>query len=210
MKLAPIGIAAKMFAKASADMTQFQEINFSNNPISVNAVVSLHGFKFTRNNKETVLIINVGDTNFSNVAIGSLFNFTTQASMNQYYSNEPYISGVFEGNSNIISSTTNVATTVNINKFSISVIEKVAGTLGIENKKINPIFVYPNPVKDAIRIQSDEALLSVAVYNLLGQSILDSKIGADNTVDLSALQAGHYILKIETGQGLDFQKIIKE
>ena len=51
MKLAPVGIAVKLFQQAVADMTEMQEISFSPNPISVNtdeftlSVLSLKAIK---------------------------------------------------------------------------------------------------------------------------------------------------------------------
>lgn len=123
MKLAPIGIAAKLVAKATADMTEMQEISFANNPISVNLVKSLYGYKFKSANKETLLIINTSDTNFSQVQFNNLFSFTGQPVMTQYYSNTPYVSGVFEGDSNILFSTGNVNSTVGISNFSVTVVE---------------------------------------------------------------------------------------
>jgi len=46
MRLAPIGVAAKQFMLAAAGMTEMQKINFDQNPVSVNGVFSLYGFKF--------------------------------------------------------------------------------------------------------------------------------------------------------------------
>ncbi|QBN20442.1 hypothetical protein [Flavobacterium nackdongense] len=123
MKLAPIGIAAKLVAKASADMTEMQEINFGTNPISVNGVKSLYGYKFKNNKKETLLLINTSDTNFTQVQFSNLFTSSSQPKMTQYYSDAPYVTGVVEGNSNIVSTTGNVNNFIDIRNFSVTVVE---------------------------------------------------------------------------------------
>jgi hypothetical protein len=123
MKLASIGIAAKMVAKAFADMTEMQEIIFNNNPNNVNNTKALYGYKFKNANKEAVLIINIGETNFQQVPFNNLFRYSGQAVMTQYYSNAPFVSDVFEGSPNIVFSSGNVSNFVGLNNFSITVIE---------------------------------------------------------------------------------------
>jgi uncharacterized repeat protein (TIGR02543 family) len=123
MKLASIGIAAKMIAKASADMAEMQEIIFNNNPTNVNNTKALYGYKFKNANKETALIINIGETNFQQVPFNNLFSYSGQAVMTQYYSNAPFVSDVFEGSQNIVLSSGNVSNSVGLNNFSITVIE---------------------------------------------------------------------------------------
>jgi hypothetical protein len=127
MKLAPIGIAAKLIAKASADMNEMQEINFANNPISVNQIKSLYGYKFKNAKKETILIINTSNTNLSEIPFNNLFTYTGQPVMTQFYSNAPFISNVFEGNSNLLSNLSNVNNTLELKNFSLTVVEVSIG-----------------------------------------------------------------------------------
>ena len=75
--------------------------------------------------------------------------------MTQYYSSAPYVSGVYEGHSNIVSIISDVTTSVDINKFSITVIESENEALSISDySKDNTIF-YPNPVKDILYIRTE-------------------------------------------------------
>ena len=123
MKLAPIGISSKILLKAAADMTEMQEVNFTNNPIAVNNVKSLYGLKFKNDKKETLLIINTSDSDFSDVNFSASFNYIGQPKITQYYSNEPYTSGVFDGSSAIKLITGDVTTSTEIKRFSVTVIE---------------------------------------------------------------------------------------
>ena len=209
MKLAPIGIAAKLLALASVDMTEMQEITFNSNPISVNGVKSLHGYKFKNNEKETLFIINISDADFLQVETSNLFTYNGQYSSTQYYSNTPYVSSVYEGHSNIVSNTSNVsATAFNANKFSITTIEVANSALAIEDNSLNKLIVYPNPIKDFLTIKTLDRIHEIVIYNSIGGRIY-SKENPTNTIDLSLLSSGVYILEIRINEITLFKKIIK-
>jgi len=67
--------------------------------------------------------------------------------------------------------------------------------------------IYPNPVQNEIHIETGEVVNSVEVFDLLGKQILNSK---DKNIDVSGLQSGIYLLKINTNQGSLTEKIIKQ
>ncbi len=209
MKLAPIGIAAKLLALASVEMTEMQEIIFNSNPISVNSIKSLYGYKFKNNEKETLFIINISDTDFSQVETSGLFTYNGQYNRTQYYSNTPYVSGVYEGHSNIISNTSNVsATTFNANKFSITTIEVANTVLAIEDNSIDKLVAFPNPVKGLLTIKMLDIIDEITIYNSNGARIY-SKENPTNTIDLSLLSSGTYILKIRIKKKTTIKKFIK-
>tara|TARA_R110002096_G_scaffold400804_2_gene597520 strand:- start:15759 stop:17522 length:1764 start_codon:yes stop_codon:yes gene_type:complete len=210
MRLAPVGIAVKQFMLATAEMTEMQQINFDTNPISVNSVLSLYGYKFKNANKETLLIINLNDNNIQNVKFDNLFTYTGTPTMTQYRSNSPWISGVAEGDSNIILNNDNVSTTFNARKFSITVIEVANTTLNIANVSLSNISVFPNPFKDQLIIHSERQLKSILVYNINGSRVFNIENISNNIIDLSTLNPGMYIMKVETNNGLAFKKLIKK
>jgi len=71
----------------------------------------------------------------------------------------------------------------------------------------NSFTLYPNPVKDVLNISTTESLnnATTEVFDLTGRHILQGKL-SNNTINVSALPAGIYILKIGTRSG----KFIKE
>lgn len=71
------------------------------------------------------------------------------------------------------------------------------------------ISVYPNPVKDIVTIKSSENITAAEVYALTGQSVFSAKKVIDNKLDLSSLNKGIYILKVETAKGSQTIKLIK-
>lgn len=208
MKLAPVGIAVKLFQQAASDMREMQEIIFNNNPISVNNVKSLYGYKFKNNEKETLLIINTSDTNFSQVEFGNLFTYLAQPTMTQYYSNAPYVSGVFDGDPTIASSLGNVTHNLSINNFSITVIEVANSALGIEKIDLNNLSIYPNPVKDIVKIETINTIQSVSIYSIEGTQIYNKNL-TNKIIDLSELSSGIYFIKVKTNKGARIKKLIK-
>ncbi len=207
MKLAPVGMAVKQLQQAAVDMTEMQEISFSTNPISVNQVKSLYGFKFKNSTKETLFIINTNDIDFSQVQFSNLLTYTGQPTMTQYYSNAPFVSNVYDGHSNIISIDSNVTSIIDVNKFSITVIE-ANSTLGIADIDNKDFIIYPNPVTDKLNISSTNSLLSISIMSINGAKVYEGNI-IDNKVDLSTLNSGIYFVKIETDNESVIKKLIK-
>ena len=69
--------------------------------------------------------------------------------------------------------------------------------------------VYPNPVHNTLNISSEFEISHAKLYNHLGQIILS--VASINTLDVSGLQAGIYILRVEETDGkINIQKIIKD
>lgn len=71
--------------------------------------------------------------------------------------------------------------------------------------------IYPNPVKDILNLTSkrDNQITSLTIFNLLGQQLL-TVIKPEDKVDVSNLQVGSYIVKVNTNTGVFSGKFIKE
>ncbi len=72
---------------------------------------------------------------------------------------------------------------------------------------LNTATVYPNPVKDRLHISGVEAT-NVAVYNMLGQQV--KVTFSNNTVDMSALEKGVYLVNITAANGTKTVRVVKE
>ena len=71
--------------------------------------------------------------------------------------------------------------------------------------------VYPNPAKDIVTVQSSFKVREIEIHNALGQVVL-RKQGSQNieTIDVSNLQSGTYIVRIKTQRGFANKKILIE
>jgi hypothetical protein len=71
--------------------------------------------------------------------------------------------------------------------------------------------VSPNPAKDIVTVQSSFKVKEIEIHNALGQVVL-RKQGNQNieTIDISNLQSGAYIVRIKTQRGFANKKILIE
>jgi hypothetical protein len=85
----------------------------------------------------------------------------------------------------------------------------------LSNTELQPIEfnVYPNPTKGVLSWNSEGNLtgqiISVWIYDLQGKRLLTKAINNDqNTIDLSELSEGTYILELHTESGLFTERIV--
>ena len=66
---------------------------------------------------------------------------------------------------------------------------------------------YPNPVVEELTITAEEIITNVKVYSLTGQEVINQKWNTNKgTLNMSALEANVYIVKINFG---DIEKVVK-
>jgi pectate lyase len=84
-------------------------------------------------------------------------------------------------------------------------------TLGLgDNVQAPKLALYPNPVSNQLYISSeDQKVENVLIYSLSGAVVKNISSGAES-VDVSDLASGNYIVKVTTGQGIATRKIIKK
>jgi len=73
---------------------------------------------------------------------------------------------------------------------------------------LDNISLYPNPVTNKLIIDSKNHFIkSVSIYSILGEKIMTSN--SIKVINLRGLQAGTYIVKIETEKGINTRTLIK-
>lgn len=79
------------------------------------------------------------------------------------------------------------------------------------NKESIAFEVVPNPSQDVVRISMDENITteSITLVDLQGKVVL-SELPKNQTVDVSSLETGVYIVRIQTADGFSTQKFIKK
>ncbi len=88
---------------------------------------------------------------------------------------------------------------------------KVGAASAIKEQMLSngEVLVYPNPARNIINIESNNEIKDVVVYNLLGQKIKQYH-SAINTIDISDMAKGIYVINITTDKGVTTKKFIKE
>lgn len=88
-----------------------------------------------------------------------------------------------------------------------------SAVLGNPNPSFSDYFaIYPNPTPNILNIKtkSDVSIDRIAVYNLIGQSVLDIKNTSNNSIiDVYGLGIGTYIIKIFSDKGIFNSKFVK-
>ena len=75
----------------------------------------------------------------------------------------------------------------------------------------NAMKVYPNPVNDILNIAFETTITNVSIFNVLGQEVIAKPIHAKETkIDVSALHAGTYFVKVNADGEVKTLKIIKK
>ncbi|MFP7657195.1 DUF7619 domain-containing protein [Chryseobacterium proteolyticum] len=123
------------------------------------------------------------------------FKIKTKSTLNigDSFSNTAKI--YFDYNAPII---TNTATTS---------VQNTLGTSEITNDK-DQFSIYPNPVKDVLFIKSKEKVVKAEIYDTAGR-ILNSISVSNNSVNISELAKGSYMIRLFTKDQVMVQKFIK-
>ncbi|AUC13900.1 hypothetical protein BTO06_01460 [Tenacibaculum sp. SZ-18] len=103
--------------------------------------------------------------------------------------------------------TTQVTITMDSDK---NVTATFSATLGVNEDKFKvPFKLYPNPVTDVLRIESQEVVHKVKIYNTLGKEVLFKNSFDEETINVSNLSQGIYFMIIETETGKGVRRFIK-
>ena len=81
-------------------------------------------------------------------------------------------------------------------------------TASVEDQSQLNITIYPNPSSDRVYIEGNYSQLKAVVYDILGKQVIKESI--TNSIDISQLEKGVYILQLSDGAKLTTQRIIKK
>jgi hypothetical protein len=117
-----------------------------------------------------------------------------------YTNNTPNLSCIFVDNATYCS-----ANWVNVDDTS-TFVETQAACDALAVEEFQPLSdcvqLFPNPTSNIVYINNPEQIIisNIKVFNSLGQQTLNS-INSNNTIDLSILDSGLYIIQIIDNQG---------
>ncbi len=84
-------------------------------------------------------------------------------------------------------------------------------TLSLIDRDVMVVSVFPNPVAHLLHLKSVHTIVSVEIYNLLGQSVISTQPHAlETTLNLSSLRSGVYILNVMIGNRKETFKLVKD
>ena len=81
-------------------------------------------------------------------------------------------------------------------------------TASVDDQNQLDISIYPNPTSDIVFIEGNYSQLKVVVYDILGKQVKNKPI--TNSIDISQLEKGVYILQLSDGAKVTTKRIIKK
>lgn len=96
---------------------------------------------------------------------------------------------------------------VTTNLYYMSV--KSTAALNVEKLGLSALVLYPNPVKDYLRLSSPTKISKIQIYNMLGAVVKTIEINTEK-IDLSHLKKGTYLIKFYGENSAVNKIIIKE
>jgi hypothetical protein len=83
--------------------------------------------------------------------------------------------------------------------------------LSVDSEMIKNIYIYPNPAKNKLYIQTDAQIVNYKLFSVTGKLILNGKIKqAFQSIDISKLNKGIYFIKLEINNKHLTKKVIIE
>ncbi|RMA66292.1 T9SS type A sorting domain-containing protein [Ulvibacter antarcticus] len=83
--------------------------------------------------------------------------------------------------------------------------------LGLNNYSLATVVLYPNPVASELNVTATGIIEEISVYNMLSQKLLSQNVSAsEETIDLSQLSSGNYLVNVQTSRGTAVFRIIKK
>ena len=82
--------------------------------------------------------------------------------------------------------------------------------LSVADNTLGGFSYYPNPTSGTLSLKSVNNIDSVSFFNLLGQKVMDAKIGATTSeINISGLTAGTYIMHVSVEGQIGTYKVLK-
>ncbi len=98
------------------------------------------------------------------------------------------------------------------NRFDNITLKGKLNTLSVPSQNTATYQVFPNPFTNIVQILSSEPMTELTIYDMVGKRVWQKTAGNtnDDTLDLGILNAGVYLLKIKTTNGIITHKLIKQ
>lgn len=97
------------------------------------------------------------------------------------------------------------------NRFDNITLKGVENDLAISGTDLTRYQIYPNPFKDNVQIITADEMTELTVFDMVGKKVWQGSASqtTSETIDLGALNAGMYLLKIKTSGGTITHKLIR-
>ena len=86
-----------------------------------------------------------------------------------------------------------------------------ASTLSVNNNELLSFSMYPNPASNRLNISAKETIQNAQIFNILGKKVMSFDINKNSeSIDVSSLASGIYLIKYQLNDATGTAKFIKE
>lgn len=78
--------------------------------------------------------------------------------------------------------------------------KEIEQILAVNEDASQELKIYPNPTSKNLKIASDEIFESYTIFNIAGRKMLEGKLKETNSVEVSNLPAGYYLLNLKNNE----------
>jgi len=110
------------------------------------------------------------------------------------------LKGIKDGETTVVASIGSVKTNLTV---------KVKGDVGIRDINEMNVLIYPNPVSGVLNIKGFTGISTYEIFNTLGMKVMDGTMENLNTIDVTVLNTGVYLLKVKNGDGYGKTTFVK-
>jgi len=90
-------------------------------------------------------------------------------------------------------------------------IEETSSVTSVDDSIVDNLTLQPNPVEDILNVHYQDNISKIAIYNLIGQEVrVLTPNSSSLEIDLSKLEAGVYVIKIQSNDKEMSKKFIKK
>lgn len=87
---------------------------------------------------------------------------------------------------------------------------KVTGVTGIDNETLSAIAVYPNPFSTQLQVNGITQKTALQLFSISGALLKTETLTTDETLNVSELPSGVYVLRLQSGSAVSNTRIIKQ
>ena len=121
------------------------------------------------------------------------------------YANAEMLSTLNDGNKHNVK----VVAVYEDGKTSVPIVKDIISTVNVTEVKENNINIYPNPVKDAVKIQGNN-INSISIYNCVGFLVEKIEVSNNETeINMNDYNTGIYFVQVNSENGTTTRKVVK-
>ncbi len=212
-KLGAAGLTLSLISEAIENQSEMNSLDFEGSLNMIGDYSSLHGYVYQSDSILNLILMNISDQKITDVNLDLVLSSNTILSSRQYYSNDPWVAGVFDGNGIQEQELYNADSLV-LEPFSLTIIltQKQSSVVpAVTHFPESEWKVYPNPHSNYFFIEGKEECPhgNYKIFDLKGQLVESGLFHTGANKIYYTGSEGIYILILNTNKQYRVYKLNK-